>query len=582
MRFMRMKKLFTLAVLAAVALSASAVEVPYSSATLQDDGWTTLDYDKASSTSGRWKTDYFGQGWMHYGYCSYADGDDYLTSPGLDLKAGWTYTVSYTMKTDNWGAMMDVLLCSGDDSASLKAPIKELADYPNITNKDAQTNSNTFTVSEDGTYYISFHCKSRSDQGDLWIQNFSITGEGGSEPVEKKPADLSFDSESYDYTFSDTYYNVPALNNPNNLSGIKWSSSDTSIASFGTSGNITLRKAGSATNPVSVEITASFEGNELFEAGEAKYTLNIYKGKGVMSFDREAVEITFGEDLPEVALTKPFDRIIPSWNSSDTNVATVNNNGEVSVVGVGTTTITASVTSTDLWDVVPASYTVTVKEKAPFNISPVSGVNHAFNVMDDPTVETDEASEWSTYTWGISGVSSAKTYDVDIELNGYEYVTYVIMPGDGTSGGFKAPARRAVSHGLTFSDINETFDGLGWEIKEVALTDGKATITIPVAKYNEPSVQSLAEGEETTPTSYTVAVYPGKADTAEGGTGLYSMDAFHRINSAVTYSSTVGVAGIEAEQGEAEYYNLQGVRVVNPEKGIYVRVQNGKASKVIL
>lgn len=44
-----------------------------------------------------------------------------------------------------------------------------------------------------------------------------------------------------------------------------------------------------------------------------------------------------------------------------------------------------------------------------------------------------------------------------------------------------------------------------------------------------------------------------------------------------------GVEGIEAaEEGEAVYYNLQGVRVANPEHGIFVKVVNGKASKVVL
>lgn len=42
-----------------------------------------------------------------------------------------------------------------------------------------------------------------------------------------------------------------------------------------------------------------------------------------------------------------------------------------------------------------------------------------------------------------------------------------------------------------------------------------------------------------------------------------------------------GVEAIEAE-GVAEYYNLQGVKVANPEKGIFVKVVNGKASKVAL
>lgn len=45
--------------------------------------------------------------------------------------------------------------------------------------------------------------------------------------------------------------------------------------------------------------------------------------------------------------------------------------------------------------------------------------------------------------------------------------------------------------------------------------------------------------------------------------------------------TTEGIDGITIENGEAQYFNLQGVRVANPEKGIFVRVQNGKAVKVV-
>ncbi len=40
-----------------------------------------------------------------------------------------------------------------------------------------------------------------------------------------------------------------------------------------------------------------------------------------------------------------------------------------------------------------------------------------------------------------------------------------------------------------------------------------------------------------------------------------------------------GVENVDAAE-EAEYFTLQGVKVVNPEKGIYIKVANGKATKV--
>jgi len=55
----------------------------------------------------------------------------------------------------------------------------------------------------------------------------------------------------------------------------------------------------------------------------------------------------------------------------------------------------------------------------------------------------------------------------------------------------------------------------------------------------------------------------------------------------VTLKVTVGESGVEAieadaAKGEAVYFNLQGQRVANPENGLYIRLQDGKATKVAL
>lgn len=56
--------------------------------------------------------------------------------------------------------------------------------------------------------------------------------------------------------------------------------------------------------------------------------------------------------------------------------------------------------------------------------------------------------------------------------------------------------------------------------------------------------------------------------------------------STVTLKVTTG-AGVEAVEadaatGETVYYNLQGQRVANPENGLFIRLQGGKATKVAL
>ena len=43
-----------------------------------------------------------------------------------------------------------------------------------------------------------------------------------------------------------------------------------------------------------------------------------------------------------------------------------------------------------------------------------------------------------------------------------------------------------------------------------------------------------------------------------------------------------GIDEIGAEAGAVEYYNLQGVKVENPEKGVFIKKQGGKTTKVVL
>lgn len=55
------------------------------------------------------------------------------------------------------------------------------------------------------------------------------------------------------------------------------------------------------------------------------------------------------------------------------------------------------------------------------------------------------------------------------------------------------------------------------------------------------------------------------------------------LMSNTAYVSLSGISEIETDaDGEAEYYTLQGFRVLSPEKGIYIKRKNGKAVKVVV
>lgn len=76
----------------------------------------------------------------------------------------------------------------------------------------------------------------------------------------------------------------------------------------------------------------------------------------------------------------------------------------------------------------------------------------------------------------------------------------------------------------------------------------------------------------------------------EAGNVFYTLDpgnydvTFNLDTLVLTFakSGNDAVEGIEAETGEAVYYNLQGVKVANPENGVFVKVAGGKAVKVAL
>ena len=54
------------------------------------------------------------------------------------------------------------------------------------------------------------------------------------------------------------------------------------------------------------------------------------------------------------------------------------------------------------------------------------------------------------------------------------------------------------------------------------------------------------------------------------------------IKCTFTTNKETGVENvIVTEEGVVEYYNLQGVKVVNPSNGVFIRVQGGKATKVV-
>lgn len=116
----------------------------------------------------------------------------------------------------------------------------------------------------------------------------------------------------------------------------------------------------------------------------------------------------------------------------------------------------------------------------------------------------------------------------------------------------------------------------------------KEGYTIEKIEFVAPDEAALA-GCTFTPGSYSHGMWtPGSSDEAISKVTISSdaADATILLKSiTITYAPYVsGIGDLEADSADApvEYYNLQGVRIENPESGLYIRRQGNKTTKVLI
>ena len=164
----------------------------------------------------------------------------------------------------------------------------------------------------------------------FFLDDVKVTAVGG-----KTAAGLSF-SVSTAAAYIGSAFDEPTLSNPNSLA-VAYASSDPSVATVDAStGEVTLVAAGTTT------ITASSAETDTYAAGKASYTLTVNKQESGLSFS--PTEETITVDGPFTAPTFSNAKgIAVKFSSSNTSVATVDDNGNITFKGVaGTATITAT------------------------------------------------------------------------------------------------------------------------------------------------------------------------------------------------------------------------------------------------
>lgn len=88
----------------------------------------------------------------------------------------------------------------------------------------------------------------------------------------------------------------------------------------------------------------------------------------------------------------------------------------------------------------------------------------------------------------------------------------------------------------------------------------------------------IAGGMNITSTPVVVTKGGGNLKTSMNGELILT---FNMDTMEMSLSVSTGVAAVEEAEGEAEYFNLQGIRVENPDKGIYIVKRGAKTTKVV-
>ena len=143
-------------------------------------------------------------------------------------------------------------------------------------------------------------------------------------------------------------------------------------------------------------VTVKAKGNYGFADVVKKFAIE--KADPKLSFEKSTVTTSYGTQPANNKLTNMGNGVV-TYHSNDNSVATVNEKGEVTVVGVGETTITATAAETKNYKLGTASYTLTVN-KARVHIVQATVANKEY----DGSVNAD-----------VTGVVFANEADVRID-----------------------------------------------------------------------------------------------------------------------------------------------------------------------
>lgn len=418
-------------------------------------------------------------------------------------------------------------------------------------------------------------------------------------------------------------------------------SSDENVAMIDEStGEIVAVSAGTATITAIWGDNKWADGEKIFTVTVTKLLTEV-----TMSWPNANVSVNLGSEFTAQALTiTPAEALAEvKYSSSKPEVAAFEE-GKLVIKGAGTTTITAAISGSVTYKPASAEYTLTVVDPtAPVTFD--FSTENAYGMTTQDSGSNYETAikkitngivtlafdgkyrSWSSTSGPELRIQDGATMKFTVP-EGYEFVSISINRGaSGQQYGFKITPEGTVTE---VKDGNTTLGRL-WKpaentcYKEVTYTGtttsriGSIDVVIKECPMDIPllvkdgNTVTVSAKHPTHAIAWRVLPYedepaesaPARAVAASEWTTLnVGENLTHQVDANESYylevkavkgtkesevirmkminGEVTGISDITVDSAEVEYYNLQGIRVINPENGIFIRRQGNKVTKVIL